>query len=88
VATVALFDRWRNHPAWPELVRSLVTPAEAQHAVMLLVTVSYLVDAGNGVGIVTQDSSGRRIADLWVDPSLAERLHLEVKPPRHCVDHA
>jgi hypothetical protein len=82
VATVALFDRWRNHPAWPELVRSLVTPAEAQHAVMLLVTASYLVDAGNGVGIVTQDSSGRRIADLWVDPSLAERLHLEVKTPQ------
>jgi hypothetical protein len=81
VGTVAMFARWRNHPAWPELVHSLSTQTEGQHALMLLVIASYLVDAGNGVGIVPHGMKGR-ISDIWVEPSLVERLHLEVKTPQ------
>ncbi len=81
VGTVAMFARWRNHPAWPELVHSLSTQTEGQHALMLLVIASYLVDAGNGVGIVPNGGKGR-IPDIWVEPSLVERLHLEVKTPQ------
>jgi hypothetical protein len=48
---------------------------------MVLGIASYLVDGGNGVGIVGDAPSGR-IADLWIEPSLLERLELEVKTPQ------
>jgi hypothetical protein len=81
VATVSLFVRWRNHPAWPLLVKTLSSITEGQHSVMVLNVASYLVDAGNGVGLVFKEGKGR-IADLWVRPTLLERLDLEVKTPQ------
>jgi len=79
-STVGLFDRWRNHPAWPQLVNGLASDSEGQHSLMLLAVASFLCDAGNGVGLVFQRRSGR-IPDLWIEPSLVERLNIEVKTP-------
>ncbi|MCA1707887.1 MAG: hypothetical protein LC808_33275 [Actinobacteria bacterium] len=79
-ATVSMFHRWRFHPAWSALVASLTNPTEVQHSVMTLLVASYLVDSGNGVGIVTDGAPGR-ISDLWAQPTVVERLDLEVKTP-------
>jgi uncharacterized Zn finger protein (UPF0148 family) len=78
--TVTMFHRWRFHPAWPSLVASLTNPTEVQHSVMTLLVASYLVDSGNGVGIVTVGPPGR-IPDLWALPTVVEQLDLEVKTP-------
>jgi hypothetical protein len=40
-----------------------------------------LVDAGNGVGVVDDYGLGGRIPDIWVRPTLIERLDIEVKSP-------
>lgn len=79
--TTALLRRWRNHPAWPRLVDTLASDTEVQHTVMVLAVASYLVDAGNGVGIVVDDA-GSRVADIWTEPTLLERLEVEVKTPQ------
>jgi hypothetical protein len=78
---VSLFTRWRHHPAYAHLLRTLVDGSEVQHSLMVLAVASYLVDAGNGVGIVYRQSN-QRIPDLWVTPGVTERLNLEVKTPR------
>jgi len=77
---VSLFRRWRHHPAYQHLLKTLTDGAEVQHTIMLLAVASYLSDAGNGVGIVFRQSN-QRIPDLWLSPSLTERLNLEVKTP-------
>jgi len=77
---IGVFERWRNHPAWPQLVRTLISETEVQHSVMLLTVASYLKDSGNGVGIVFKSAKGR-IPDLQVLPNLAERLDVEIKTP-------
>ena len=77
---VSLFTRWRHHPAYPHLLKTLADGTEVQHTIMLLAVASYLVDAGNGVGIVFRQSN-QRIPDLWLTPSVTERLNLEVKTP-------
>ena len=63
------------------LVDTLAIETEGLHTVMLLAVASYLVDAGNGVGIVI-DHGGGRVADLWVEPVLTERLDVEIKTPQ------
>ncbi|HEY3957990.1 MAG TPA: hypothetical protein VGM53_31890 [Streptosporangiaceae bacterium] len=80
VATVEMFERWRNHPAWPQLVAGLASETEGPHSLMLLSAASYLSDQGNGVGIVHGKAHGR-IPDLWLEPNLIERVDLEVKTP-------
>ena len=79
---MSLLDRWRYHPAWPRLARSLVSPEEVRHTIMTLSIASYLVDAGNGVGIVNDDRAASRIPDIWVAATMVERLELEVKTPQ------
>ena len=59
---------------------TLADGPEVQHTIMLLAVASYLADAGNGVGIVFRQSN-QRIPDLWLTPSVTERLNLEVKTP-------
>lgn len=81
MTTVTLFHRWRFHPAWPALVASLTNPTEVQHSVMTLLVASYLVDSGNGVGIVENEQLQGRVPDLWAQPTVVERLDLEVKTP-------
>lgn len=81
VTTVSVFDRWQHHPAYARIVSSLPNGDAVQHAVTTLLVASYLVDAGNGVGIVDDDGLGGRIPDIWVRPTLIERLDLEVKSP-------
>ena len=75
-----VFRRWRNHPEWPALVQALASPLNVQHNVMTLAVASYLADAGNGVGLVPSPASGR-IPDIWIQPSLIEKVELEVKTP-------
>jgi hypothetical protein len=79
--TISMFDKWRNHPAWPQLVRSLATEAEGPHSLMLLTAASYLNDSGNGVGIVFKQAAGR-VADLLVQHDLTQRVSVEVKTPQ------
>jgi hypothetical protein len=81
VTMVSLFRRWRNHPAWSRLVESLAADTEGPHTLMVLTVASYLVDAGNGVGIVFANAPGR-IPDIWLQPTLTERLNVEVKTPQ------
>jgi hypothetical protein len=80
MATVSLFRRWRQHPAWPRLVATLASDTENQHSVMLLAVASYLTDTGNPVGIVFRQESGR-ISDMWTEPVLGKRLNIEIKTP-------
>lgn len=80
IATVSLFTRWRQHPAWPHLVDTLASDTEGQHSVMLLAIASYLTDTGNGTGIVFRQGSGK-ISDIWTQPTLTERLNVEIKTP-------
>jgi hypothetical protein len=82
MATVLLFDRWRHHPMWPDLVATLADRNEGQHTVMMLTVASYLADAGNGIGLVAHGDGGGRIPDLWVEPGFLERLDIEVKTPQ------
>jgi hypothetical protein len=78
---VELFERWSNHPAARNLAASLSGRDDVEHVQILLAYASYLCDNGNGVGIVHQDRPGNRIADLWVEPSLSERMDVEIKTP-------
>lgn len=78
---VGLFDRWKNHPAWKQLVSNLQSETDVHHSHILLAVASYLCDSGNGVGLVFEERPGQRIADLWVRPSLVERLDVEIKTP-------
>jgi hypothetical protein len=64
------------------MVSSLQNGDAVQHAVITLLVASYLVDAGNGVGVVDDAGSEGRIPDIWVRSTLIERLELEVKSPR------
>ncbi len=79
--TITLFRRWRRHPVWRELQTSLGDPGQVQHTVILLTVASMLVDAKNGVGLVSENDPGGRRADLWLQPTF-ERLDLEVKTPQ------
>jgi hypothetical protein len=79
--TIGMFDRWRNHPVWPQLVHSLATETEGPHSLMLLTAASYLSDSGNGVGIVFKKTTGRQ-ADLWIEPDLLQKVSIEIKTPQ------
>jgi hypothetical protein len=79
--TITMFDRWRNHPAWPQLANTLASVTEGPHSLMLLTAASYLSDSGNGVGIVFKKTT-QRIPDLWIEPDLAQRINIEVKTPQ------
>jgi hypothetical protein len=75
-------NRWQHHPAWPALRATLASESEAPHTVMMLTAASYLVDAGNGVGVyVTTSRQNVSTADLWIEPRLGQRVDLEVKTP-------
>src|SRR5205807_4938707 len=56
---MSMFHRWRNHPAWPDLVASLADTSHVLHTVLLMSLASFLVDVGNGVGIVHVQTCGR-----------------------------
>lgn len=62
---IAVLQRWQHHPAWSALVSAL--PSEFEHTVAHLVMASYLVDAGNGVGIGKPVGRvGMKVPDMWV----------------------
>ena len=77
---VIMFELWKNHPAWPKLVSGLASETECQHSFIILAVAWYLLDAGNGVGLMFKDALGR-IPDLWIEPNLVERVYIEVKTP-------
>ena len=80
MAIVGLFERWRNHPAYAQLLATLTSDVDVSHTVMLLAVASELVDAGNGVGIVHQDEAGR-IPDIRLLATGNERAEVEIKAP-------
>jgi hypothetical protein len=78
---LASFTRWKNDPCWPSIVGSLGNPSDYLHAVVLLVTASYLTDAGNGVELV--DAPGdKRTADMRIHVTAETSVNTEVKTPR------
>src|ERR1700682_2458374 len=79
--TATMFRRWSHDPAWPHLVAALRNSNDVRHNVMLLTVASYLVDHGNGVGLMARSTDGR-IPDAWLRASLLEHLELEVKTPQ------
>jgi hypothetical protein len=79
--TVGMFERWRNHPAWPQLVNTLATETEGPHSLMLLTAASYLNASGNGIGIVFKKTTGR-IPDLWIESDLLHKINVEIKTPQ------
>lgn len=77
---LAVLQRWQTHAAWSGLVSAL--PTEFEHTVAHLVMASYLVDAGNGVGIGKPEGMvGVKVPDMWVQADVSKRLDLEVKTP-------
>jgi hypothetical protein len=80
--TLSLIDRWSNHPTAADLVGTLADPTEGQHTVMMLAVASNLADTGNHVGLETHAVGGGRIPDIWSEPTLLERLNIEVKTPQ------
>ena len=81
MTTIAVFDRWRNHPMWGALRDSLQSGDEVQHSVMTLAVASLLVDSYNGVGLVNHEGAENRVCDLWLVPRIIERVEIEVKTP-------
>lgn len=79
---VALFRRWSRHPELQKLIQTVGHPTEFHHSLMVLAVASYLVDAGNGTGIIGDAGASGRIPDLWTEPSLIERMEVEVKTPQ------
>jgi hypothetical protein len=77
---IGLLDRWKNHHALRKLVADLSSETAVHHTLLLLAVASYLCDAGNGVGLFSEESA-TRVADLWLEESLTERLEVEVKTP-------
>jgi hypothetical protein len=77
---IGILERWRHHPVWPALRAVLLS--EFEHTVAHLVMASYLVDAGNGVGIGAPEGRiGVKVPDMWVQADVSKRLSLEVKTP-------
>ncbi len=79
---VVLFRRWKNHPAFPELIQAITDVDEVRHTTMLLLVASYLTDSGNGVEIVYGEHGDGRIPDLRLRPSLTEYVGIELKTPQ------
>ncbi len=75
-----MMRRWRHHPNWQAVARSLASGEDPHHTLILLNVASYLVDANNGVGI-HDDPREDLIPDMWVEPNLDEKVQLEVKAP-------
>lgn len=80
MAIVGLFDRWKNHPAYAQLLATLKSDVDVPHTVMTLAVASYLADAGNGVGIVHEDGAGR-IPDIQLLATLNTPAEVEIKAP-------
>jgi hypothetical protein len=76
----AMLQRWRNHPAWAAIVQTLSHETEPLHSLVLLLVASYLVDANNGVGLHLETEGGK-VPDMWLRPSVSEKLDVEVKTP-------
>jgi hypothetical protein len=73
-------DRWRHHPAWPQLAKTFGSD-EASHTIMLLAVAGYLVDNHNGVGLHVDERSGQPVADMWLEPTLEQTVDVELKTP-------
>jgi hypothetical protein len=81
-AITSLFERWKHHPAIPELIDSQRSAEEVRHTIAVLTLSSFLVDHENGVGIFRRSSRDGRVADLWLAVTLIARLEIEVKAPQ------
>src|SRR5437899_2352536 len=42
LAIVTFFQRWKHHPSWPELIRSLANSDDVLHNTIQLISASYL----------------------------------------------
>lgn len=76
---VSLLERWRHHPEWERIRQGLIS--EFEHTINHLVVASYLVDAGNGVGIGRPQGAGVKVPDVWIQTDALLRVELEVKAP-------
>lgn len=81
ILVVNMFERWKGHPAWGELRKSLANSNDVQHSLMQMIVASYLADNGNGVSLVFKRIEGKKIPDIEVKSTFVENLQLEVKTP-------
>jgi hypothetical protein len=76
---LSVLEKWKEDPSWPSILRTLENPTDFRHAVVSLAAASFLIDAGNDVGI--QEESTTRSADLQIAVRSNETVGLEVKCP-------
>jgi hypothetical protein len=77
--TVQLLERWKNHPEWPNFLRSLKAPQDFPHVVITLAAAGFLTDAGNAVELV--QIAGERQPDLRLHLGATSAVAAEVKVP-------
>jgi hypothetical protein len=81
-SALSLLERWRNHPAFKEIKRSMKDPRNFPHTIITLAAASFLLDAGNPVGLTIEPGQSGRASDLKIIPVLNSRLAIEVKAPK------
>lgn len=75
-----LLRRWQNHPLISLLSKASIV--EFHHTITLLVTASYLTDAGNAVGFTNTPKENTASADLYININATQRLQIEIKAPK------
>jgi len=78
-ALLQTLERWQRHPFWPEMVRGLAGEDEYPHTAILLAAATYFEDAGNSVEF--KETGRDRSPDLFLVPTVSERIAVEVKVP-------
>lgn len=81
VAISGMFERWKQHPAWFDLCKTLSDTDNAYHSLMQLTVASYMADTDNGVSLVFDTVENKRIADVYIRPTFSSRIYAEVKAP-------
>ncbi|MBC3504204.1 hypothetical protein HU761_22730 [Pseudomonas sp. SWRI59] len=75
-----LLRRWQHHPLISLLSKASIV--EFHHTIALLVTASYLTDAGNAIGFTNTPKENSASADLYININATERIQLEIKTPK------
>lgn len=74
--------RWRHHPLFSTIARSLCQESEFHHSVTTFIVASYLSDFGNRVGITNAAKQLGRSPDLFINVDRDQTLSIEVKCPK------
>ena len=81
LAVSTMLERWKHHPAWSDLCKTLADVDNVYHTLIQLIVASSLVDSGNGISLVFGTLKNKRVADIYVRPKFDDKLYVEVKSP-------